>query len=730
MYIEQPDEYKLAVDEDIYNNIQQLCVDEQTNLSTEKLSALEDIGFEYEIIAETITAINNKLDKLSQAQADYKSGIEAYNTRNYDNAELYFKKVTEDSGFYLQALDYIKVISSFQSSWDSSVYGRSPYLNAYAFDGEYLYVPYTLNKTDGIYKISEDGNRTQFIPIYSGETRVVISGINVVGEYVYFIAGENIGTGYLFDNPYNIYRINKDGTDMILEVEGNFIDLIIKGNTAYAISREFGLIQYDKYLANGTIVSDEDVIEFSCTDEGLYYTVRESLEHDSDNIIYYYNGVQSIEIARGESMHYYNFGDRYLKWWAETESKEMLNLGDEQEEKKVALSDIVKVYGIIDDKVLYARTGSVYQPFEHVFDVTNNETQSKNGYGELPEYSTLGLFYEENELVVEKKGELYFSDVSGEDIMQIAIPEISQEQLTSNMLAFKKIQDEDIYLDEDEEPIIAVIADKQYWHYKDSNLNLYIEKRYMYEYDTNVYVTHIFTNDYTLFKTGNGTGFDNAIKTYRANYVSDKYQMIYAQNTDTFLDGRNTDRGIIIRNGVVIRKTLLYDMLAYYDDGHMEVFKRGEDISADKLIEDGAILSFSFGPVLVEDYQIADECAFDELADRNPRSAIGYVEPGHYVMIVCDGRDEEVSRGLSMYQLAQVFKAEGCQTAYNLDGGTTSTITFFGNYITRRTAYPNVPEIYNHRNVAELFYFGSSELSPLDLTNYTYDFWDYAEQNK
>jgi len=243
-------------------------------------------------------------------------------------------------------------------------------------------------------------------------------------------------------------------------------------------------------------------------------------------------------------------------------------------------------------------------------------------------------------------------------------------------------------------------------------------------------ITHIFTNDYSLFKTGNGTGYDKAVKTYQASYISDIYQIIYGQNTDMFLDSRNTDRGIIIRNGEVIKDTLLYDMIAYFDDGSMQIYRRGDDITGEQLISQGAVMSFSFGPVLVENYQIDEECTYHKLAVRNPRSAIGYVEPGHYVMVVCDGRDDKVSVGLSMIQLARVFEDEGCKIAYNLDGGTTSTITFFGNYITRRTAYPNVPEVYNHRELAEMFYIGTSELSPYDLEDVTYSYEEYMTNIK
>ena len=53
---------------------------------------------------------------------------------------------------------------------------------------------------------------------------------------------------------------------------------------------------------------------------------------------------------------------------------------------------------------------------------------------------------------------------------------------------------------------------------------------------------------------------------------------------------------------------------------------------------------------------------------NNPRTAIGMISPLHYVIIVSDGRTSK-SEGLSLYQLAGLFKEEGCTVAYNLDGG-------------------------------------------------------------
>lgn len=730
IYNGEEDKYKQHMDIQIEDYAQKLCDVAVEELSLDKIIRFRDAGGNYVIVSEAINQIENILTELNISAERYKTALTDYENRDFDKSRVGFEAVIENDENYQNTLQYIKELNVRDTSWTNNSFGKSSFLNACTFDGNHLYIPFILDGIDGIYKLRSNGEVVAFFPLSNEAGRLVISSINVVGDYIYFIAGENVGSGYTFANPYCIYEMKTDGTGLTVAAEGNFTDLFIKEDMIYAISREYGLIEFDKCFANSTVISYEDVIEFSWSENGLYYTVRESLEFDSFNTVYLYDGQNSTAIYNDEHMHYFNFGDRYLKWWATTASGEALYLGNSQEEIRVIQKDINVVYGIVDDTVLYSTYGKWQQEYVHFYSIETAQIQVKNSYDKLFEYKTLGIFYEEEKLIIEMNGALYFSNAAGDNITEIAVPSISDNMLNVNMEQIKHIDQTDIYLDEGDEPIISVISDKQYWHYKDAYINLYIEKRYMEQYDTCVYVTHIFTNDYSLFKTGNGSGYDNAIKTFRASDISDKYQMIYAQNGDTFLDGRNINRGIIIRNGRVLRKALLYDMLALFDDGTMEIYRGTDNVTGEELVEAGAMMSFSFGPVLVEDYQVLTECAFDALALRNPRSAMGYVEPGHYVSIVCDGRDEKVSRGLSMIQLAIVFEEEGCRLAYNLDGGTTSTITFLGNYITRRTAYPDVPEIYNHRKVAELFYIGTSELSPLDLSEYTYEYAYYAENIK
>ncbi|MCK5130355.1 MAG: phosphodiester glycosidase family protein, partial [Clostridiales bacterium] len=43
----------------------------------------------------------------------------------------------------------------------------------------------------------------------------------------------------------------------------------------------------------------------------------------------------------------------------------------------------------------------------------------------------------------------------------------------------------------------------------------------------------------------------------------------------------------------------------------------------------------------------------------------------HYIIIVADGR-QEMSKGLTLEELAKLFEYYECETAYNLDGGASS----------------------------------------------------------
>ena len=111
----------------------------------------------------------------------------------------------------------------------------------------------------------------------------------------------------------------------------------------------------------------------------------------------------------------------------------------------------------------------------------------------------------------------------------------------------------------------------------------------------------------------------------------------------------------------------------------------------------------AFGPSLVENGEITVDTNSEvgQSMASNPRTAIGIIDENHYIIVVSDGRTSE-SEGLSLYQLAEVMKSYGVKTAYNLDGGGSSTLYFNGQVINKPTTNGTISE----RAVSDIVYIG------------------------
>ena len=118
-----------------------------------------------------------------------------------------------------------------------------------------------------------------------------------------------------------------------------------------------------------------------------------------------------------------------------------------------------------------------------------------------------------------------------------------------------------------------------------------------------------------------------------------------------------------------------YATLAFYRDGHVESLLSTER-GAQEYIDGGAYDVYCFGPCLIRDGEFTDY-VLNANKSYNPRYAIGMVEPGHYVAVLCEGRLKR-SKGVQMPYLAQLLKDRGCQIAVNMDGGQTAVMCFMG----------------------------------------------------
>ena len=222
-------------------------------------------------------------------------------------------------------------------------------------------------------------------------------------------------------------------------------------------------------------------------------------------------------------------------------------------------------------------------------------------------------------------------------------------------------------------------------------------------YDSNIYVADVEVTDGTSILSA----FAN--NTYGRNITDTTSDMAEENNAVLAINGDYygaRQSGYVIRNGVVYRNQGSNgEDMVISKDGSLS-FISESDTTTDSLIQKQAWQVLSFGPVLVENGQIAvtenDEVGMAMAS--NPRTAIGTVAKNHYLFVVSDGRTSE-SAGLSLYELANFMKSLGATNVYNLDGGGSSTMAFQGEVVNNPTTNGNK---ISERAVSDILYIGKN----------------------
>lgn len=242
----------------------------------------------------------------------------------------------------------------------------------------------------------------------------------------------------------------------------------------------------------------------------------------------------------------------------------------------------------------------------------------------------------------------------------------------------------------------AVITENSY---QDENIS--IEITTARTNDTTYYVADITLSSAEYLKTALASDtYGRNIKDTTSS-IAKNHDAIFAINGDYY---GFRDYGYVIRNGVLYRDIPNpgNEALVIDENGNFSIVNESE-VSAQDLLDNGAWQVLSFGPGLVEAGEISvgvnDEVG--QAMTSNPRTAIGQVDELHYIIVVADGRTSE-SEGLSLYELAQVMQQYGCETAYNLDGGGSSTMYFNGQVVNNPTNGRSSGE----RSVSDIVYIG------------------------
>ena len=131
--------------------------------------------------------------------------------------------------------------------------------------------------------------------------------------------------------------------------------------------------------------------------------------------------------------------------------------------------------------------------------------------------------------------------------------------------------------------------------------------------------------------------------------------------------------GLVIRNSTIWLKSYRtdFDLGVLYADGTLETYRQ-QDVDFASIYAREPLQVWCFGPALLDEQGQPMEKFNSDVQQANPRTAIGYYKPGHYIFLCADGRVDESHVGLTMRELAELMSSLGCKVAYNLDGGQTS----------------------------------------------------------
>lgn len=205
--------------------------------------------------------------------------------------------------------------------------------------------------------------------------------------------------------------------------------------------------------------------------------------------------------------------------------------------------------------------------------------------------------------------------------------------------------------------------------------------------------------------------------------ISKKHGVVVAVNSDyAHLRKQQKARmGIIIRDGEVLSERTKanfatgfpnLDTLALLPDGDMQVFLSNE-LKAKDYLEMGAYDVLAFGPYLIKDGELNTKGLKKYGTSAAPRTAVGMVEPGHYFLMMLEGRHNQ-AKGAGVSWLAERLLEKGCTVGFNLDGGQTSCMVFMGKQISKigKSAKQKAKSL-NARKTAEILGIGTSDLATM-----------------
>ncbi len=235
------------------------------------------------------------------------------------------------------------------------------------------------------------------------------------------------------------------------------------------------------------------------------------------------------------------------------------------------------------------------------------------------------------------------------------------------------------------------VTDDRNGNYQSANVSVEIREG---SYDGDVYfLADICIQDLRSLKTALAGGKYGGAPSSIHTMVTDT-NAIVAINGDYYTHRRY---GPMVRNGVTYRmeKSRTWDLCVLTYDGQLHTIQF-DSYTADSIAALRPYQTWLFGPRLIADDGTAMTTFRSQVTPTNPRTVLGYYEPGHYAFLLVDGRQNDYSDGLNMQQLSKLCVELGFAAAYNLDGGRSSVMAGQSGFI-------NKPFL-NGRSITDIVY--------------------------
>ncbi|HPJ01943.1 MAG TPA: phosphodiester glycosidase family protein [Candidatus Limiplasma sp.] len=234
--------------------------------------------------------------------------------------------------------------------------------------------------------------------------------------------------------------------------------------------------------------------------------------------------------------------------------------------------------------------------------------------------------------------------------------------------------------------------------YDDGTLSIRIEQDVAF--DTNIYYIYIQLTDPSQFRTALARPYPSK-EADNVAVMAAKNNAVLAINGEYFAYHSS---GYVVRGGKLLRNNpdIERDLLIVDENGdfHFILSPRAMAIEA---FEGVMKETFNFGPALIENgevlqfkYNEKTSCGYPTKAQR---LAICQLDTLSYLIVATEGPEQDPDAGLTIPELVQLLTQKDVRYAYNLDGGSSTTVLLNGQMI-------NAPDS-KRRLVGDIIYFAT-----------------------